>query len=197
MQIVNAQLMNNTAQLSALELAKQLVNFKYEEKELDLQKLTAGEQAIAKKEIGLRREQAILASQLQLQIDFRKEREAVQEGFVAILAGYDEEFEYQQMYLNLINQGIRPSLAKARVEVEKTFRAQEKSLDTLIDQNKANIAGLEVDIARFKLKKDLSPIEKEQLKDAEARLKAAKNELAVRTGLKDIVPETKAAAMQK
>jgi tape measure domain-containing protein len=197
MQIVNAQLMNNTAQLSALELAKQLVNFKYEEKELELQKLTAGEQAIAKKEIGLRREQAILASQLQLQIDFRKEREAVQEGFVAILAGYDEEFEYQQMYLNLINQGIRPSLAKARVEVEKTFRAQEKSLDTLIDQNKANIAGLEVDIARFKLKKDLSPIEKEQLRDAEARLEAAKNELAVRTGLKDIVPETKAAAMQK
>lgn len=197
MQIVNAQLMNNTAQLSALELAKQLVNFKYEEKELELQKLTAAEQSIAKKEIGLRREQAIVASQLQLQIDFRKEREAVQEGFVAILAGYDEEFKYQQMYLSLIDQGIRPSLAKARVEVEKTFNAQEKTLDTLIEQNKENIAGLEVDIERFKLKKELSPIEKDQLKDAEARLKAAQNELAVRMGLKAVVPETKSAAMQK
>jgi hypothetical protein len=197
MQIVNAQLADNTAQLSALELAKQLVNFKYEEKELELQKLTIGEQSIAKKEIGIRREQAILASQLQLQIDFRKEREAVQEGFVDILAGYDEEFEYQQMYLNLINQGVRPSLAKARVEVEETFKAQEKTLDKLIDQNKANIAGLEVDIARFKLKKELSPIEKQQLDDAEARLKAAKDELAVRTGMKAVVPETKAAAMQK
>ena len=197
MQIVNAQLMNNTAQLSALELAKQLVNFKYEEKELELQKLTAGEQAIAKKEIGLRREQAIVASQLQLQIDFRKEREAVQEGFVTMLAGYDEEFAYQQMYLSLINQGIRPSLAKARVEVEKTFKAQEKTLDKLIDQNRENIAGLEVDIERFKLKKELSPIEKDQLKDAEARLKAAQDELAIRMGLKAVVPETKAAAMQK
>lgn len=197
LQISDATLMNNTAQLSALELAKQLVEFKYEAKELELQKLTAEEKGIARREIALRAEQAILASQLQLQIDLKKERDGIQQGFVDILAGYDEEFEYQQMYLNLINQGIRPSLAKARIEVTKTFKEQEKQLDKLIEQNETEIASLELLINKLKLQGNLSEEGKKQLSDAEKRLEILKEELGLRQGIKAVTPETKAAAMQK
>ena len=72
MQIVNAQLMNNTGQLNSLELLKQLVEFKYEAKGLALEDLTTEERAQKYKEIGLRRELAIFKNQLQLQIDLKK-----------------------------------------------------------------------------------------------------------------------------
>jgi hypothetical protein len=85
MQIVNAQLTSNTAQLSSLELLKQLVEFKYEAKALGLEDLTTEERALKYKEIGLRREQAIFESQLRLQIDLKKERDEIQQGFSATL----------------------------------------------------------------------------------------------------------------
>jgi tape measure domain-containing protein len=46
MQIVNAQLMNNTGQLNSLELLKQLVEFKYEAKGLALEDLTIRKNAL-------------------------------------------------------------------------------------------------------------------------------------------------------
>jgi hypothetical protein len=46
------------------------------------------------------------------------------------------------MYLDLINQGVLPSLAKVRVEAEKAFAEGEKQLNQSIEQQEANIAGL-------------------------------------------------------
>jgi hypothetical protein len=82
----------------------------------------------------LRRELAIFKNQLQLQIDLKKERDEIQQGFAATLAGYQEEANFQQMYLDLINQGILPSLAKVRVEAEKAFAQEEKSLTNLLSK---------------------------------------------------------------
>jgi hypothetical protein len=197
LQITNATLTNNTAQISSLELAKQLVEFKYEAKELDLQDLTTAEKGIAKREIALRTEQAILSSQLQLQIDLRKERDSIQQGFSKILEGYEEESGYQQMYLKLIDQGIRPALAKARVEVEKSFKEQEKQLDASIALNKENIAATEITIEQFKLQKNLSEESKKQLADAERRLEILKEELGLREGIKAGVPDAKGRAAEE
>jgi tape measure domain-containing protein len=197
LQITNATLTNNTAQISSLELAKQLVEFKYEAKELDLQDLTTAEKGIAKREIALRTEQAILSSQLQLQIDLRKERDSIQQGFSKILEGYEEESGYQQMYLKLIDQGIRPALAKARVEVEKSFKEQEKQLDASIALNKENIAATEITIEQFKLQKNLSEESKKQLADAERRLEILKEELGLREGIKAGVPDAKGKATEE
>jgi tape measure domain-containing protein len=197
LQLTNAMLMNNTAQVSSLELAKQLIEFKYESKEVELQGLTAAEEAIAKREIALRAEQAILSSQLQLQIDLKKERDEVQQGFSKILDGYKEESGYQQQYLNLINQGILPSVAKARIEVEKSFKQEEKRLDTLIELTKTNIVSTEAIIEQLKLQTNLTAEGKKQLEDAEKRLAVLKEELKLRQGIKDSVPEAKKDAQKE
>jgi tape measure domain-containing protein len=195
MQIVNAQLTSNTAQLSSLELLKQLVEFKYEAKALGLEDLTTEERALKYKEIGLRREQAIFESQLRLQIDLKKERDEIQQGLSATLAGYQEEANYQQMYLDLINKGVLPSLAKVRVEAEKTFAEGEKQLNQSIEQQEANIAGLEVTIEALKLEKNLTLERQEQLKAAENTLKTLKEDLKLRGLLKGTAPERKDAAI--
>jgi hypothetical protein len=195
MRIVNAQLMSNTAQLSSLELLKQLVEFKYEAKALGLEDLTTEERALKYKEIGLRREQAIFANQLQLQITLRKERDEIQKGFSATLAGYQQEANYQQMYLDLINQGVLPSLAKVRVEAEKAFAEGEKQLNQSIEQQEANIAGLEVTIKALKLEKNLTPEKQKQLEADEKRLAILKEDLRLRGLLKGTAPERKAAAI--
>jgi tape measure domain-containing protein len=195
MLIVNAQLMSNTAQLSSLELLKQLVEFKYEAKALGLEDLTTEERALKYKEIGLRREQAIFENQLQLQISLKKERDEIQKGFSATLAGYQEEANYQQMYLDLINQGVLPSLAKVRVEAEKAFAEGEKQLNQSIEQQEANIAGLEVTIEALKLEKNLTPEKQKQLEADEKRLEILKEDLRLRGLLKGTAPERKAAAV--
>jgi tape measure domain-containing protein len=195
MQIVNAQLMNNTSQLSSLELLKRLIEFKYEAKSLGLEDLTTEERALKYKEIGLRREQAIFENQLQLQIDLKKERDEIQQGFAATLAGYQEEANYQQMYLDLINQGVLPSLAKVRVEAEKAFAEGEKQLNQSIEQQEANIAGLEVTIEALKLEKNLTPEKQKQLEADEKRLEILKEDLRLRGLLKGTAPERKAAAV--
>jgi tape measure domain-containing protein len=195
MQIVNAQLTSNTTQLSSLELLKRLVEFKYEAKALGLEDLTTEERALKHREIGLRREQAIFESQLQLQIDLKKERDEIQQGFSATLAGYQEEANYQQMYLNLISQGVLPSLAKVRVEAEKIFAEGEKQLNQSIEQQEANIAGLEVTIEALKLEKNLTLEKQEQLKAAENTLETLKEDLRLRGLLKGTAPERKAAAI--
>jgi tape measure domain-containing protein len=195
MRIVNAQLMSNTAQLSSLELLKQLVEFKYEAKALGLEDLTTEERALKYKEIGLRREQAIFENQLQLQITLRKERDEIQKGFSATLAGYQQEANYQQMYLDLINQGVLPSLAKVRVEAEKAFAEGEKQLNQSIEQQEANIAGLAVTIEALKLEKNLTLEKQEQLEAAENTLKTLKEDLRLRGLLKGTAPERKDAAI--
>jgi tape measure domain-containing protein len=195
MLIVNAQLMSNTAQLSSLELLKQLVEFKYEAKALGLEDLTTEERALKYKEIGLRREQAIFENQLQLQITLRKERDEIQKGFSATLAGYQQEASYQQMYLDLINQGVLPSLAKVRVEAEKAFAEGEKQLNQSIEQQEANIAGLAVTIEALKLEKNLTLEKQEQLEAAENTLKTLKEDLRLRGLLKGTAPERKDAAI--
>lgn len=196
MQIVNAQLMGNTSQLSSLELLKKLVEFKYEAKALALEDLTAEEGALKHREIALRREQAILESQLQLQIDLNKEREEIQEELAATIEGYQQEAKFQQMYLDLINQGILPSLAKARVETEKAFSQGEKRLDQSIEQAEVNIAALEVGIEALKLEQNLTPEKQEQLKADQKRLEILKEDLRLRGLLKGTAPERKAAAME-
>jgi tape measure domain-containing protein len=195
MRIVNAQLMSNTAQLSSLELLKQLVEFKYEAKALGLEDLTTEERALKYKEISLRREQAIFENQLQLQITLRKERDEIQKGFSATLAGYQQEANYQQMYLDLINQGVLPSLAKVRVEAEKAFAEGEKQLNQSIEQQEANIAGLAVTIEALKLEKNLTLEKQEQLEAAENTLKTLKEDLRLRGLLKGTAPERKDAAI--
>jgi tape measure domain-containing protein len=195
MLIVNAQLMSNTAQLSSLELLKQLVEFKYEAKALGLEDLTTEERALKYKEIGLRREQAIAENQLKLQISLKKERDEIQQGFSATLAGYQQEANYQQMYLDLINQGVLPSLAKVRVEAEKAFAEGEKQLNQSIEQQEANIAGLEVTIEALKLEKNLTPEKQKQLEADEKRLEILKEDLRLRGLLKGTAPERKAAAV--
>jgi tape measure domain-containing protein len=195
MLIVNAQLMSNTAQLSSLELLKQLVEFKYEAKALGLEDLTTEERALKYKEIGLRREQAIAENQLKLQISLKKERDEIQKGFSATLAGYQQEANYQQMYLDLINQGVLPSLAKVRVEAEKAFAEGEKQLNQSIEQQEANIAGLEVTIEALKLEKNLTPEKQKQLEADEKRLEILKEDLRLRGLLKGTAPERKAAAV--
>jgi tape measure domain-containing protein len=195
MLIVNAQLMSNTAQLSSLELLKQLVEFKYEAKALGLDDLTTEERALKYKEISLRREQAIFENQLQLQISLKKERDEIQQGFSATLAGYQQEANYQQMYLDLINQGVLPSLAKVRVEAEKAFAEGEKQLNQSIEQQEANIAGLEVTIKALKLEKNLTLEKQEQLEAAENTLKTLKEDLRLRGLLKGTAPERKDAAI--
>jgi tape measure domain-containing protein len=195
MQIVNAQLMNNTGQLNSLELLKQLVEFKYEAKGLALEDLTTEERARKYKEIGLRRELAIFKNQLQLQIDLEKERDEIQQGFAATLAGYQEEANFQQMYLDLINQGILPSLAKVRVEAEKAFAQEEKKLDQSIEQIEADVASLELKIKALKLEKNLTTEKKEQLEADEKRLETLKDELRIRGLLKDTAPERRGAAI--
>ena len=195
MQIVNAQLMNNTGQLNSLELLKQLVEFKYEAKGLALEDLTTEERAQKYKEIGLRRELAIFKNQLQLQIDLKKERDEIQQGFAATLAGYQEEANFQQMYLDLINQGILPSLAKVRVEAEKAFAQEEKKLDQSIEQIEADVASLELKIEALKLEKNLTTEKKEQLEADEKRLETLKDELRIRGLLKDTAPERRGAAI--
>jgi tape measure domain-containing protein len=196
MQIVNAQLMNNTTQLSSLELLKQLVEFKYEAKALALEDLTTEERALKYKEIGLRREQAIFENQLQLQIDLKKERDGIQEGFAATLAGYQEEANFQQMYLDLINQGLLPSLAKARVEAEKAFAEGEKKLDQSIEQIEANVASLNLTIEALKLEENLTPEKQKQLEADEKRLEILKEDLRLRGLLKDTAPERRGAAIE-
>jgi tape measure domain-containing protein len=195
MQIVNAQLMNNTGQLNSLELLKQLVEFKYEAKRLALEDLTTEERAQKYKEIGLRRELAIFKNQLQLQIDLKKERDEIQQGFAATLAGYQEEANFQQMYLDLINQGILPSLAKVRVEAEKAFAQEEKKLDQSIEQIEVDVASLELKIKALKLEKNLTTEKKEQLEADEKRLETLKDELRKRGLLKDTAPERRSAAI--
>ena len=195
MQIVNAQLMNNTSQLSSLELLKRLIEFKYEAKSLGLEDLTTEERALKYKEIGLRREQAIFENQLQLQIDLKKERDEIQQGFAATLAGYQEEANFQQMYLDLINQGVLPSLAKVRVEAEKAFAEGEKKLNQSIEQIQLNIAGLELTIEALKLEKNLTPEKQKQLEADEKRLEILKEDLRLRGLLKDTAPERRGAAV--
>jgi hypothetical protein len=195
MQIVNAQLMNNTSQLSSLELLKRLIEFKYEAKSLGLEDLTTEERALKYKEIGLRREQAIFENQLQLQIDLKKERDEIQQGFAATLAGYQEEANFQQMYLDLINQGVLPSLAKVRVEAEKAFAEGEKRLNQSIEQIQLNIAGLELTIEALKLEKNLTPEKQKQLEADEKRLEILKEDLRLRGLLKDTAPERRGAAV--
>jgi tape measure domain-containing protein len=195
MQIVNAQLMNNTSQLSSLELLKRLIEFKYEAKSLALEDLTTEERALKYKEIGLRREQAIFENQLQLQIDLKKERDEIQQGFAATLAGYQEEANFQQMYLDLINQGVLPSLAKVRVEAEKAFAEGEKKLDQSIEQIQLNIASLELTIEALKLEKNLTPEKQKQLEADEKRLEILKEDLRLRGLLKDTAPERRGAAV--
>ena len=196
MQIVNAQLMNNTSLLSSLELLKRLVEFKYEAKALALEDLTDGEKALKIQEIGLRREQAILESQLQLQISLKKERDEIEQGFAATLAGYQEEANFQQMYVDLIRQGVLPSMAEARIEAEKSFAAGEKKLDQSIEQAQVNIAALEITIEALRADKTLTKEKQEQLKADEARLKTLKEDLRLRGVLKDTGPERKAAAVE-
>jgi len=195
MQIVNAQLINNTSQLSSLELLKRLIEFKYEAKSLALEDLTTEERALKYREIGLRREQAIFENQLQLQIDLKKERDEVQQGFAATLAGYQEEAGFQQMYLDLINQGVLPSLAKVRVEAAKAFAEGEKKLDQSIEQIQLNIAGLELSIEALKREKNLTPEKQKQLEADEKRLDILKEDLRLRGLLKDTAPERKGAAI--
>ena len=195
MQIVNAQLMNNDSQLNSLELVKKLVEFKYEAKGLALEDLTAEERSLKMKEIGLRREQAILESQLQLQINLNKERVEIQKEFETMLEGYQEEADFQQRYLDLINQGILPSMAKARVEGEKAFAQAEKRLDNSMEQIEANIAVLEVTIEALKLEGKLTEEKQKQLEAAENNLKTFKEELRLRGLLKDTGPERKDAAI--
>jgi tape measure domain-containing protein len=195
MQIVNAQLISNTSQLSSLELLKRLIEFKYEAKSLALEDLTTEERALKYKEIGLRREQAIFENQLQLQIDLKKERDEIQQGFAATLAGYQEEANFQQMYLDLINQGVLPSLAKVRVEAAKAFAEGEKKLDQSIEQIQLNIAGLELSIEALKLEKNLTPEKQKQLEADEKRLDILKEDLRLRGLLKDTAPERKGAAI--
>jgi hypothetical protein len=195
MQIVNAQLMNNDSQLNSLELVKKLVEFKYEAKGLALEDLTAEERSLKMKEIGLRREQAILESQLQLQINLSKERGEIQKEFETMLGGYQEEADFQQRYLDLINQGILPSMAKARVEGEKAFVQAEKKLDSSMEQIEANIAVLEVTIEALKLEGKLTEEKQKQLEAAENNLKTFKEELRLRGLLKGTEPERKAAAI--
>ena len=195
MQIVNAQLINNTSQLNSLELLKRLIEFKYEAKSLALEDLTTEERALKYREIGLRREQAIFENQLQLQIDLKKERDEIQQGFAATLAGYQEEAGFQQMYLDLINQGVLPSLAKVRVEAAKAFAEGEKKLDQSIEQIQLNIAGLELAMEALKLEKNLTPEKKKQLEADEKRLEILKEDLRLRGLLKDTAPERRGAAI--
>ena len=195
MQIVNAQLINNTSQLNSLELLKRLIEFKYEAKSLALEDLTTEERALKYREIGLRREQAIFENQLQLQIDLKKERDEIQQGFAATLAGYQEEAGFQQMYLDLINQGVLPSLAKVRVEAVKAFAEGEKKLDQSIEQIQLNIAGLELAMEALKLEKNLTPEKKKQLEADEKRLEILKEDLRLRGLLKDTAPERRGAAI--
>ena len=194
--ISNARLAGNSFLESGLELTRRLFELQFEMKKISFENIPIEEQNLKILALQIEQEKAMLQSRLQLQLSFQEERNKAQKALEESLFGYQEELQYQQRYQQLVSEGIAPSLARIRVDVEKTFSAHAKNLKTMIEQVETGAQLLEIDIARLEAVDSRTPMEEKQLADAKARLEAAREELRLRKAIQGTLPGAQMQAFE-
>jgi len=188
MQIASARLKNNIALVSELELVRKLTELDYEQKQILLESIPVEEQRLKIAELQFQRQQAILDSQLKLQLDLNNEYIKTQDSLAAIVTSQQQETDYVKEYYKLVLNGVNPSIAKTRIEVAKRFAEEAKSLDTQIEQLQVSISTTEAAISLLSAKQSLSDTEKQQLEYSKTNLSVLKEQLRLRGLLKSELP---------
>jgi len=176
-QIASAQLSDNAALVSSLELQKALVEIQYQGKQINIESIPDDEKRAKIAALRVQYEKTILESQLQLQITLQKNREEIQKSIEERVAGYLEENKYQEKYYNLVRKGIVPELAKLQVEIEKKFDVEKKRLDQEIEKLEVQKAATSLTVLELEAQKNLSEVDQLRLKDLRERLRLLDEEL--------------------
>jgi tape measure domain-containing protein len=171
MELIGANLSGNTFLRNNLELQKQLIEFKYQEKEVLLEQIPLNEQASKINRIKIDQQLAIEQSLARTQLELRKEAKEIKKTIQERLQGYVEENQFQQRYIELVRSGIKPALAQARVEIEKAFNAEKKQLEQKVDMLQLETGILEAAITKAQLTGQSTANEEKTLKLLQEQLK--------------------------
>jgi tape measure domain-containing protein len=156
MQMLNARLSDNIVEQNRIEGAKELLGLEYQIKAIKLEEIPANEKQLKIAEVQVNMDKARFEANAKLGLAIAEQTKTIQENIAKAVDGYKQEVQEKQRYNELLAQGIVPTLAKAYIEIERTFSEQKKQLAVQMDQ-------LEVSIKELEARKDLTKEEKDRL----------------------------------
>jgi tape measure domain-containing protein len=199
-QIATARINGNEILVSELELLKQLTELENQGKQVLLENIPMEEKKAKLAELQFQRQEAILSSQLQLQLDLNTQYEETKKKLKDIVASQEEETSYVKQYYDLVLNGVTPAVAKLKVEIAKRFAEEKKSLDAQIEQLKTSIDQQKLTIAELQAKEDLTRTEQERLAHLQAITREMEKQLGLRIEGRDALPgqqaQTEASATE-
>jgi hypothetical protein len=176
-QLIGARLADNASLVSSLELQKKLTELKFQSKQIALEQIPIEEKQAKNAVLAVEYEKAVMESQLALQLEMQQARENLQKSVEDLLKDYQLENEFQQKYYDLLEQGVSPTLANIRLEVEKTFRKEKERIDTLTEQYELQKASLQVQLEMLVAQGELSNVDAKRLDDIKERIRLLDIEL--------------------